>query len=89
MINDASTKNSAYPYWIAKGLILLADISIKKDDLFNAKAALEAVKENYTEDKSILTEVNERLDKVNSLLDEKSRLETKPENGDIILDEPK
>lgn len=47
MITDASAKNSAYPYWVAKGLILLSDISMQKNDIFNAKAALEAVQENF------------------------------------------
>lgn len=59
MITDASAKNSAYPYWVAKGLILLSDISMQKNDIFNAKAALEAVQENFREDKEILKEVEE------------------------------
>ena len=56
-------KNGNYPYWIAKSLLLLST-SITKDDLLNARAAIEAVLENFTEDKTIVQIANEKLNKI-------------------------
>ena len=36
-----------YAYWIAKSLILLSDIYVKKEDYFQSKAVLNAIIENY------------------------------------------
>lgn len=89
MISDASAKNSAYPYWVAKGLILLSDISMLKSDLFNAKAALEAVQENFQEDKEILKEVNEKLKIIAEMESKKSRIQTEDQDGQIKMETPK
>jgi tetratricopeptide (TPR) repeat protein len=89
MISDASAKNSAYPYWVAKGLILLSDISMQKNDIFNAKAALEAIQENFREDKEILKEVEEKLAIIAGIEATKSRIETESEEGIIKMETPK
>ncbi len=89
MINDASSKNSAYPYWVAKGLLLLSDIYMQKNDIFNAKAALEAIKENYQEDKDILKEVEQKLDVIAKQETDKSRLDTGTKDGTLKMENPK
>jgi tetratricopeptide (TPR) repeat protein len=59
---DAIHLNSDHPYWVAKCLILLSDIFVDKNDLFNARAALEAVLENYKDDPEISKTAQEKLD---------------------------
>jgi len=86
LCKNANTFNSAYPYWIAKSLILLSDILVKKDDLFNARAALEATIENYKEDSSIFNEANSKLQRVIELQNEQSRLEKDNKDGTIKMD---
>jgi hypothetical protein len=38
---------SAYEYWVVKGFILLSDIYMLEDDLFQAKATLQSIIDNY------------------------------------------
>ena len=54
---------SNYPYWYAKGYILLADILIKNEALVDAKYALKNVLE-HSSDVEIIAEVNRRLDEI-------------------------
>ncbi len=46
--------SSAYPYWVAKSLILLSDVLVMKKDFFNARAALEAVIDNFSDDAELV-----------------------------------
>lgn len=57
-------RSSNYPYWIAKSLLLMSDIFIAKNDLLNARAAIEAVIENYKDDAGISKLANEKLDQL-------------------------
>ncbi len=43
-----------YDYWLAKGFILLADVYVKLDDNFQAKATLQSVIDNYVGDDDII-----------------------------------
>jgi tetratricopeptide (TPR) repeat protein len=67
---EAYKESSSYPYWVAQSLILLSDILVEKEDLFNAKAALEAVLENFGESEEIQKIANEKLEKIKALEDE-------------------
>ena len=59
-------QNSPHQYWMAKMFLLLADISIKKGDILQAKATLQSLKEYYTTDNDgILDEVRAKLDSLN------------------------
>jgi len=52
-----STKRAAnYPFWVAKSLLLLSEIYLEKEDALNARAAAEAVLENYKENPDIITQ---------------------------------
>lgn len=89
LIKEGNSKNSAYPYWVAKGLILLSDIFIQSGDLFNARAALEAVEENYKEDKKIIKSVKLKLAELEKLENKNSRVEKENSDGTMKLDSAK
>lgn len=65
-----------YDTFLAKGLILLSDVYLAKDDPFQAKATLESIIENYTGDDALKKEAEEKL---NNLLEENSPPEPEPE----------
>ncbi|MCX6226163.1 MAG: tetratricopeptide repeat protein, partial [Bacteroidia bacterium] len=55
-------QNTTHQYWLAKGYILWSEIYLKRSDLFQAKATLQILKENYTrQDDGIMTIVDEKL----------------------------
>lgn len=58
---DAIHQNSNYPYWVAKSMILLSDISYDKNDLINARALLETVLEGYKDDPEITKTAQDKL----------------------------
>jgi tetratricopeptide (TPR) repeat protein len=78
--NAANEKNAAYPFWIAKSLILLSDIYIDKKDLFNARAALEAVIENFPEDQDLQSIAKTKLKAVEDIEKQKNRIKAPANN---------
>lgn len=72
---SAYSQSGAYPFWVAKSLILLSDILVAKDDLFNARAALEAVIDNFKEDDNIITEAEERLAQIEAKENRRNRIQ--------------
>ena len=82
--NLANEQNATYPYWIAKSLILLSDIYVDKKDLFNARAALEAIIENFKDDTVLLNEAQSRLDQISQLEQHKSRIKQGNEESKIL-----
>ncbi len=85
-VKDAYTKNGGYPQWVAKSLLLNARILIKQQDLFNAKAAVEAVMDNFPGDPEIIAEANAILNQINDLESKNSRIQKDPQNGELELD---
>jgi len=80
-----SNKESAnYPYWVAKSVLLLSDIFLAKDDLINARAALEALIANYTEDEAITAEAQAKLKKVQAMSEKNNRLLKEPSNPNVL-----
>ncbi len=78
-----------YPYWLAKSTILLADIFAEQGDLFNAKATLEGLVENYDGDVALVEEAKTKLTKLQSQDAAATRLQPlTPTNGDREMDEP-
>ena len=85
---DANRESSGYPYWVAKSVILLSDILQEKGDLFNARAALEALLENYQGDQELISEAQQKLDTINRLINRSSRLDTSTDDsGTLEMDE--
>jgi hypothetical protein len=76
----------SYPNWIAKNLILLSDVLLKKEDLLQAKAALEAVLENYSGDEEITKTANERLAIIVKMEEERNRIEEQSNTNELILE---
>jgi tetratricopeptide (TPR) repeat protein len=62
MAEAASRENGTFPYWVAKSVMLQADIYSEKGDLSNARLTLEALLDNYDEDKDIVNEAKSKLD---------------------------
>jgi hypothetical protein len=46
-IFDLGEQFSAFEYWVAKAYLLLSDILVKQNDLFQAKATLQSLIDNY------------------------------------------
>ena len=82
----AIQENSAYPFWVAKSFLLLSDIYADQGNLFNARAVLESLIENYKGDQSIITEAQTKLDQYNSAAKAGSRL-TQPTEQPFIDDQ--
>jgi tetratricopeptide (TPR) repeat protein len=58
---------AAYGSWVARALILMSDVYVKQNDFISARAALEAVIENFDDDAQIVQEANEKLKKVKEM----------------------
>jgi tetratricopeptide (TPR) repeat protein len=85
----ANSKNNSYPFWIAKGLILLSDIYLKKGDLLNSRAAIEAVIENFKDDQSLLAIAKSKLEIIKVKESESSRIKTKSNTLEVITPKKK
>jgi tetratricopeptide (TPR) repeat protein len=81
LVNIANDKNASYPYWIAKGVLLLADIYVKKNDLLLARAACEAVIENFVDEKQISDAAIAKLKIITDLEQKKDRIKPKSNNS--------
>lgn len=84
---NANRESSGYPYWVAKSVILLSDILQEKGDLYNARAALEALLENYKGDAEVISEAQRKLEAINLRINQSSRLRTGGDTGAIELDD--
>lgn len=82
---NANRESSAYPYWVAKSIILLSDILSEKGDLFNARASLEALLNNYTGDQELIDEAKRKLAAINAQINRSSRLDTDRSGGTLEM----
>ncbi len=71
-------KSPSYENWLAKGLILLADIYEAKEDYFQAQATLESIVVNFEGDPSIKQEAETKLERIKELQQPKEPEETEP-----------
>lgn len=76
----ANKESAGFDYWIAKSVILLSDINVEKGDLLNARAALEAVIENYASNKEIVNIAQTKLNILEKKEQVKSRLQNDKKN---------
>ncbi len=70
---------SNYPQWVARSIILYGEIYLSKNDVFNARAALEAVIENFSDNEGIVRDAQNILAKVEAKEQELNRIKT-PDN---------
>jgi len=67
-ILDFINKNTTHQYWLAKSFILLSDIYLAKDDLFQARHTLQSLIDNYTnQTDGIIATAKEKMQVVESL----------------------
>ncbi|MCB0571027.1 MAG: tetratricopeptide repeat protein [Phaeodactylibacter sp.] len=81
----SNKESSGYPYWVAKSVILLSDVLSEKGDLYNARAALEALLENYNEDQTLVAEARQKLATINNQISRSSRLNTENDSGTLEM----
>lgn len=89
LIKEASRASSSYPYWVANGIVLLADVYVEQDELFKAKTTLEALLANYNDDQEIVNRAKQKLERVKAKESGSSRLAKpdKAKNSLIEMDE--
>lgn len=63
-----------HTYWVVKAFILLADIYAEKDNLFQAKATLQSIVDNYKGDQALLDEAKAKLQRVKDAEKNKSKI---------------
>jgi TolA-binding protein len=80
---QSNQKIPGQDYWVAKCILLLADIFIDEKDLFNARAALEGLLDNYFGDEDIRRTAREKLDYIQVLENQGSRLRA-PLTNDLL-----
>ncbi len=78
-IFDYVNKLSAYDYWLAKTFLLLADVYIETDNIFQAKHTLESIIENYEGD-DLRTKAQNRM----QFILEQERMMEEPQEKDTI-----
>ena len=59
--------NTQHQYWLAKAMILLADISLKREDTYQAQQYLLALQANYHAEDDIQGIIAERLASINAM----------------------
>lgn len=69
-IMDFNDKNTPHQFWLAKAIILLADIMVEKDDLFQARHTLESVIQYYDEPQDGIIELAKQ--KLNLILEKEA-----------------
>ncbi len=88
LLINANKESSAYPYWVAKSVILLSDVLAEKGDLYNARAALEALLENYDGDQELVDIAQAKLNQINNQINRASRLApSNPQNNLLEMEE--
>jgi TolA-binding protein len=67
IINEFINQNTPHQFWMARMFLLLSDISITRGDKLQARATLQALKDNYPVDSDgILDEVKSKLNSLNA-----------------------
>ncbi len=76
-----------HTYWIVKAFILLSDIYAEKNNLFQAKATLQSILDNYNGDKKLIDEAKRKLKNVIDAENGKSKIRSDNTNEmDMIED---
>jgi len=85
LLLEANQESSAYPFWVARSVLLLSDVMREKGDLYNARAALEALLENYNEDQELVREAQRKLGDLNRQIQQSSKLQSGNGDGNLEL----
>ncbi|MFK7799559.1 MAG: tetratricopeptide repeat protein [Aureispira sp.] len=82
---DNNKALSGYPYWLVKSFILLADVYAEQDNLFQAKATLQSIVDNYNGDQALIDEAKRKLQKVKDAERNSSKLKRDNPNGELEM----
>ena len=63
-INNFAKQNSPQHYWLARSIVLLADVYIRQNNDFQAKQYLLSLQKNYTQQNDIQQMINTRLKEI-------------------------
>lgn len=74
-----------HPYWLVKSFILLSDIYAEQDNLFQAKATLQSIVDNYDGDQELLNEAKRKLQRVIDAEKSKSKIKPANLNGEMEM----
>lgn len=74
-----------HPYWLVKSFILLADIYAEQDNLFQSKATLQSIVDNYDGDQDLLNEAKQKLQRVTEAEQNTSKLKRDNGNGELEM----
>jgi tetratricopeptide (TPR) repeat protein len=86
LANEANEKNKNYPTWIAKSILLLSDVYASNGNLLNARAAVEAIIENFSTNELLLQEAQEKLKIIEQKEIDGNRIKTENTDGTLELD---
>lgn len=81
---NANAEIGDYEDWLARCIILLADIFSDQGDFFNARASLESIIDNYEGDQTIIDEAKQKLIIVKQKQQSKSRLAPETDDSDDL-----
>lgn len=84
LAEKAYKESASYPYWVAKSLLLLSDVLLIQDNVYSAKAALEAIVENYKDDAEIMKEAQKKLNEIKTI---ENKQKNKSNDGLLEMDE--
>ncbi len=67
-IMEFISANTPHQYWLAKSFILLSDVYMAKEDIFQAKHTLKSIVNNYTNtDDGIIAEAEEKIKNIETI----------------------
>ncbi len=81
-----ATETSGAESWVAKSFLLLTEVYILRDELFQAKATLKSIIENYEPDDEIKQAARSRLTQVQAMEEARSKLEAEKDTNIIELE---
>ncbi|MGB1248514.1 MAG: tetratricopeptide repeat protein, partial [Chitinophagales bacterium] len=75
---------ASYQYWVVKIFILMADNYVELDNLFQAKATLQSIVDNYRGDQALVDEARLKLDAVITQEQNETKIDLNTEEADTI-----
>lgn len=79
----SNQKIPEYEQWVARCILILSDVFVEENDLFNARAALEGLLDNYQGDESIRQNARDRLAQI-GVLESKSNRLIAPDKSELL-----
>lgn len=84
IIFDIIQQDPSYEYWVAKALILSADVFVLSDNRHQAIATLESIISGYSGDQALIKEAKEKLKAIQTMSEKK--VENVTQEKEMIID---